>query len=84
LLLDKQRPHSAAVIAGAIRQLKFEILPPFSPHLAASYYLMFGPIKEPLHGRIFARDEEITDAVLTGLPSQPITFLKYIFKICHA
>jgi transposase len=50
LLLDKEPPHSAAVTVGAISQLKSEILPPYSPHLAPSHYLMFGPLKESLHG----------------------------------
>jgi hypothetical protein len=68
------------VAVEAISQLKFEILPQYSPHLDPSHFLMFGPLKEALHGRIFAREEEITDAVLTGLPPQSKTFFKYIFK----
>jgi gamma-glutamyl phosphate reductase len=42
---------------------------------------MFGTIKDVLPGRIYARNEEITDAVHTGLPSEPRTFLKHILKI---
>jgi len=80
LLLDKERPPSVAVTVEAISQLKFEILPQYSPRLAPSYYLMFGPLKETLRRRIFARDEEITDAVLTGLPPQPKNFLQIYFK----
>jgi len=44
---------------------------------------MFGTLKEALRGLIFARDEEITDAVNTGHPTQPKTLLKIIISVMH-
>jgi hypothetical protein len=35
---------------------------------------MFGPLKEVLHGRRFASDDEVEDPMHTWLLSQPETF----------
>jgi hypothetical protein len=78
-LLDEERTYSAVAATEAIRQPKFEILAPYSPHLAPSHYLVSGPLKEALRGRIFASDEEITGAVHTGLPSQQKKLSSNIF-----
>ena len=55
-----------------IIQLKFKILPhpPYNPDIAPSDYHMFGPLKEALHGRRFASEDEVKDAVHVWLRSQ--------------
>jgi hypothetical protein len=50
LLHDNVRMHSAAVTFEAIRQMKFELLA--HPHIVQTWlhWVMFGPLKEMLHG----------------------------------
>jgi hypothetical protein len=53
-----------AATVEAFGHLKFDLShPPCSPDLAASYYHMFGLLKEALHGQIFVSDGEVNDAV---------------------
>jgi hypothetical protein len=67
LLHENARPHSAAATVEVIRRLNFEFLPhdPNNPGLAPSGYHMFGPLKDALHGRRFASNDEVKDAVHT-------------------
>jgi hypothetical protein len=44
---------------------------PKGPDLAPSDFHMFGPIKEPLRGKIFLSDEEVTGAVRNWLQMHP-------------
>jgi hypothetical protein len=76
LLHNNMCPHSVAANIEAIKRLKFGLLPhlPYRPHLALWDYHMFEPLKEALHGRRFADDDEVKDAVHTLLWSQQITF----------
>jgi hypothetical protein len=54
LLHNNACPHSVAATVEAIRQLKFELLPPIH---------MFGPLKEASHVRRFASGDDVKDAM---------------------
>jgi len=72
LLPDKGRPHSVAATVGAIRQLKFDLLPPPPPphththkhnlDLDLSEYHMSEPVQETSRGRRFASGNEVKTA----------------------
>jgi histone-lysine N-methyltransferase SETMAR len=63
--------------------LGFEVLerPVYSPDLAPSDYLIFGPLKNALRGRRFYADKEVQEAVHKWLRDQLKTFLKGINKL---
>jgi len=48
LLHDNARPHTARLTLETVGQLGLEVLPhpPYSPDLAPSDYLLFGPIRK--------------------------------------
>jgi len=48
--------------------------PPYSPDLATSDYLLFGPMKKILGGQKFASDMEVQWAVRQWLVQQPTSF----------
>jgi histone-lysine N-methyltransferase SETMAR len=60
ILHDNARPHTARVTVEKTRDIRFKCLPhpPYSPHLAACDYRIFGPLKEALGGKTFRSDEE--------------------------
>jgi histone-lysine N-methyltransferase SETMAR len=56
--------------------MKFQVLPhpPYSPDLAPSDFLLFGPLKESLRGRKYNLDDDVQSAVHEWLKSQPQEF----------
>jgi len=48
--------------------------PPYSPDLATSDYLLFGPMKKIVGGQKFASDMEVQWAVRQWLVQQPTSF----------
>jgi hypothetical protein len=52
--------HTACRTVKQIRNLEFQVLlhPPFSPDLAPSLFLFFGPYKTLLHSQHFRSDRE--------------------------
>jgi len=65
LLHDNARPHTASQTIETINHLGFEVLehPAYSPDLAPSDYLLFGPLRNALRGRRFSTDKEVRLAV---------------------
>jgi len=59
-----------------VDSLGLEVLPhpPYSPDLATSDYLLFGPMKKMLGGQKFASDMEVQWAVCQWLAQQPTSF----------
>jgi histone-lysine N-methyltransferase SETMAR len=66
----------AHLTINTIRQLNCQVLeqPAYSPDLAPSDFLLFGPLKNALRGRRFAADDEVKEALHKWLCSQPQTF----------
>ena len=73
---DNAQPHTASWTVAAIQDLSFDCLPhpPYSPDLAPSDFLVFGPLKEAMVGKSFRSDEEVQQAVQDWLRSQPKEF----------
>jgi histone-lysine N-methyltransferase SETMAR len=73
---DNARPHTARATQERIPQLKWEPLehPPYSPDLAPSYFLTFGPLKIHLGGKYFVDDEEVETKVRKWLRQQSKDF----------
>jgi len=73
---DNARPHTARPTVAAIQNLSFECLPhpPYSADLAFCEFHVFGPLKEAIGGKFFWSDEEVQQAVLEWLRSQPKDF----------
>jgi hypothetical protein len=59
-------------------QLKWDVLPhpPYSPDLAPSDYLLFGPMKRVLGGKRFRNNDEVIAAVQSWIHKQPKTFFE--------
>ena len=64
-LQDNARVHTAKVSMGKLRQLKWQLLshPAYSPDFAPSNFYLFGPFKDPLHGKKFGCESELKSAV---------------------
>jgi histone-lysine N-methyltransferase SETMAR len=69
---DNARPHAARSDVATIQDLFFECLPhpPYSPDLAPSDFLVFGPLKQAMGGKSFRSNEEVQQAVHEWLHSQ--------------
>jgi hypothetical protein len=61
LLQDKARPHTSLRTAEGIETVEWSLLPhgPYSPDLAPSDFHLFGPLKDALRGRRFAKYDEL-------------------------
>ena len=64
-LQDNAWIHTAKVSMNKLRELKWQLLPhpAYSPDLAPSDFHLFGPLKDPLHGRRFDSESELKSAV---------------------
>jgi hypothetical protein len=61
LLHDNMRPHTANMTNEMLRNFKWEVLehPPYSPDLAPSDFLLFGPLKHHLSAEHFPDGEAV-------------------------
>jgi hypothetical protein len=73
---DNAHPHTACVTAKKIMDPRLECTshPAYPLDLAPSDYHVFGPLKEALGGKKFNMDDEIKEAVHSGLRSQSEEF----------
>jgi hypothetical protein len=61
LLHDNAHPHTSLCTHEAITKMGWTVLPHLAhtPDLASSSYHLFGPVKDALHGRHFAYNNEV-------------------------
>ena len=65
---------------------KFEVMahPLYTPDLAPSNYLLFGPLNEALRCRWFTSDQEVKEAVHAWFAAQPKTFFwRALGSLCN-
>jgi [histone H3]-lysine36 N-dimethyltransferase SETMAR len=83
LLLDDNAPvHRAGVVLDAIHDLHWTRLnhPPYSPDLAPSDYRLFPDLKKSLKGKKFEDENEVKDAVMHWLDSQPKSYWENVIS----
>ena len=73
---DNARLHTARSAVATIQDLSFKCLPhlPYLPDIAPSDFHVFGPLEQAMGGKSFSSDEEVQQAVLEWLRSQPKEF----------
>ena len=76
ILWDNARPHAAIATTNKVHELGFRLLnhPPYSPDLAIADFHLFGPMKQPMRGRVFSSREEVIAASNSSLRALPSTF----------
>ena len=64
-LQDDARVHTTKVSMAKLHELKWQSLlhPAYSPDLAPSNFHLFGPLKDPFHGRRFGRESKLKSAM---------------------
>jgi histone-lysine N-methyltransferase SETMAR len=74
---DNARPHVSLRTKEAIARFGRNVLPhpPHSPHLAASDFHLFGPLKDALRGTRF-EDESVIRAVWTWICEQETSWYR--------
>ena len=76
VLHDNARPHVGNKTATRLQSFGWEIMEhaPYSPDLAPSDYLVFGPLKKFLAGQRFISDDDAKTAVPRWFHIQPAEF----------
>jgi hypothetical protein len=86
MLQDNLRLHTAAVTAGTLEEVHWEVLPHLAcnPDLVPSDFHLFGPVKEALGGKMSGANDEVTLLVQRCLNEETQTFLEGTLRSCSS